>query len=185
MERPLEADIEQILYGESQIRERVAQLGGAITRHYQNGQAELVLVNVLKGGTIFLADLMRRIDVAHSVDFMAISAYGPSSDEIGVVGILKDLEEPIAGKDVLIVEDIIDTGLTCNYLRQTLLGREPATLEVCTLLDKTVRRIADMPIRFSGFDVPDMFVVGYGLDYLQRYRNLPYIGVLKREVYFG
>lgn len=185
MERALEDDIQEVLYSESDIAARVGDLGEAITTHYRASDNELLLVNVLKGGAIFVADIMRAIDLHVSVDFMAISAYGPSSDEIGVVRILKDLEESIAGKDVLIVEDIIDTGLTCNYLKQSLQSRGPASLEICTLLDKTVRRIADMPILFSGFDVPDVFVVGYGLDYLQRYRNLPYIGVLKPEVYFG
>ncbi len=185
MGRRLEDDIQEILYGTEEIVHRVAELGEAITAHYRDSGRELLLVNVLKGGAIFVADLMRAIDLETSVDFMAISAYGPSSDEIGVVRILKDLEEPIADKDVLIVEDIIDTGLTCNYLRQSLASRGPASLEICTLLDKTVRRIAEMPIAFSGFDVPDLFVVGYGLDYLQRYRNLPYVGVLKPEVYFG
>ncbi|RJQ54350.1 MAG: hypoxanthine phosphoribosyltransferase [Actinobacteria bacterium] len=185
MERSLEDDIQEILYSRVQISERAGELGSAIAEYYSHPEKDLVLVNVLKGGTIFLADLMRAVDLPLSVDFMAISAYGPSSEEIGVVRILKDLEESIAGRDVLIVEDIIDTGLTCNYLRQSLESRGPASLEICTLLDKTVRRIVDMPIRFSGFDVPDVFVVGYGLDYLQRYRNLPYIGVLKPEVYFG
>lgn len=185
MERALTDDIEEVLYSDAEIVRRVGELGAAIAEHYCDAGRDLLLVNVLKGGTIFLADLVRAIDLPLGVDFMAISAYGPSSDEIGVVRILKDLEEPIADKDVLIVEDIIDTGLTCNYLRQSLASRGPASLEICTLLDKTVRRIADMPIRFSGFDVPDVFVVGYGLDYLQRYRNLPYIGVLKPEVYFG
>jgi hypoxanthine phosphoribosyltransferase len=185
MGRRLEDDIQEILYGTEEIVHRVAELGEAITAHYRDSGRELLLVNVLKGGAIFVADLMRAIELETAVDFMAISAYGPSSDEIGVVRILKDLEEPIADKDVLIVEDIIDTGLTCNYLRQSLASRGPASLEICTLLDKTVRRIAEMPIAFSGFDVPDLFVVGYGLDYLQRYRNLPYVGVLKSEVYFG
>lgn len=185
MDRALEDDIQEVLYDTAQITRRVAELGEAISRHYSSSDRELLLVNVLKGGAVFVADLMRAIGREVSVDFMAISAYGPSSDEIGVVRILKDLEEPIADKHVLIVEDIIDTGLTCNYLRQSLVARGPASLEICVLLDKTVRRIADMPIRFSGFDVPDVFVVGYGLDYLQRYRNLPYVGVLKPEVYFG
>ncbi len=185
MERSLEDDIQEVLFSEAQIARRVSELGRAVSEHYADSGRELLLVNVLKGGTIFVADLMRSIDLPLTVDFMAISAYGPSSEEIGVVRILKDLEESIADKDVLIVEDIIDTGLTCNYLRQSLRSRGPATMEICTLLDKTVRRIVDMPIRFSGLDVPDVFVVGYGLDYLQRYRNLPYVGVLKPEVYFG
>lgn len=185
MGRTLQDDIQEVLYEESHIAERVRLLGESISDHYRASDNELLLVNVLKGGALFVADLMRAVHLPLTVDFMAISAYGPSSDEIGVVRILKDLEESIDGKDVLIVEDIIDTGLTCNYLRQSLAARGPASLEICTLLDKTVRRIADMPILFSGFDVPDVFVVGYGLDYLQRYRNLPYIGVLKPEVYFG
>lgn len=156
----------------------VKKLGHEITRDYQGRQP--LLVSVLRGGLIFLADLMRQIDLPLSVDFMAVSTYGPAVTT-GVVQVLKDLDELITGRDVIVVEDIIDTGLTLNYLLQILRARQPASLEVCTLLDKSVRRIANIRIAYKGFDLPDLFVVGYGLDLEQRYRNLPFIGVLKED----
>lgn len=154
------------------------KLGHEITRDYQGRRP--LLVSVLRGGLIFLADLMRQIDLPLSVDFMAVSTYGPEVTT-GVVQVLKDLDELITGRDVIVVEDIIDTGLTLNYLLRILRARQPASLEVCTLLDKSVRRIANIHIAYKGFDLPDVFVVGYGLDFEQRYRNLPFIGVLKED----
>jgi len=151
------------------IRGRVEEIGAEITRDYA-GRSPL-LVAVLKGSVVFLADLVRAIDLAVKVDFMAISSYGPGGRS-GVVRILKDLSASIEGEDVILVEDIIDTGLTSTYLLATLRARQPKTLEVCTLLDKSVRRIIEVPIRYKGFDIPDEFVVGYGLDYQGRYRNI-------------
>ena len=174
-------NIESVLFTEEEIQERVSFLGKEISRDYK-GKTPF-LINVLKGGVVFLSNLMMNIDIHLSIDFMAISSYGPSSETTGAVKLIKDLEESIEGRDVLVIEDIIDTGLTLNYLISNLKARQPASLKVCTLLDKSVRRIVNIPIDYKGFDVPDVFLVGYGLDYDQRYRNLPYIGVLKKEVY--
>lgn len=177
----LEDDIEQILITDAEIEQKVSDLGRSISQDFAG--KDLVIISILKGGLIFLADLLRQIDIDCTVDFMAISSYGDSSESSGVVQLLKDLSQPILGKNVLIVEDIIDTGLTLNYLLQSIKARQPLSLDICTLLDKSVRRIIDMPLAYKGFDVPDQFVVGYGLDYGQRYRNLPFIGVLKENVY--
>ncbi len=175
-------DVEKILISEVEIAEKVAELGFSISRDYEG--LDVVLVNVLKGGVVFLADLIRAIDIPITIDFMAVTSYGAASQTSGVVRVLKDLDEDIEGRHVLVVEDIIDTGLTLGYLLKNLKVRNPATLNVCTLLDKSARRLLlDLPIKYKGFDVPDKFVVGYGLDYRQKYRNLPYIGVLKPEVY--
>jgi len=174
--------IREVLFTESEIEEKVKLLGAAISQDYR--EKELLLVNVLKGGVIFLADLIRQITIPVVIDFMAISSYGPSTEEFGIVRLVKDLEESVSGKDVLVVEDIIDTGLTLTYLLRNLESRDPGSLRVCTLMDKSVRRIVDIPIYYKGFDVPDVFVVGYGLDYEQKYRNLPFIGVLKKEIYY-
>jgi hypoxanthine phosphoribosyltransferase len=160
-----------ILYTAGQIRDRVRDLGGAITRDYAGRQP--VLISVLKGGAMFHADLLRAMDLEASVDFMSISAYGAGSS--GVVRIVKDLDQDILGQDVILVEDIVDTGLTLTYLLGTLREREPASLEVCALLDKSARRITPIDIRYRGFDCPDRFVLGYGLDHGERYRNLPFI----------
>ena len=160
-----------ILYTAGQIRDRVRDLGGAITRDYAGRQP--VLISVLKGGAMFHADLLRAVDLEASVDFMSISAYGAGSS--GVVRIVKDLDQDILGQDVILVEDIVDTGLTLSYLLGTLREREPASLEVCALLDKSARRITPIDIRYRGFDCPDRFVLGYGLDHGERYRNLPFI----------
>ncbi|MDP1809372.1 MAG: hypoxanthine phosphoribosyltransferase [Actinomycetota bacterium] len=170
--------IDRVLFSAEDISAVVNKLGLEITRDYEGRRP--LLVSVLRGGLIFLADLARRIDLPLSVDFMAVSTYGPAVTT-GVVQVLKDLDELITGRDVIVIEDIIDTGLTLNYLLQILRARQPASLEVCTLLDKSVRRIANIHIAYKGFDVPDVFVVGYGLDFEQRYRNLPFIGVLKEE----
>ncbi|HEY3374254.1 MAG TPA: hypoxanthine phosphoribosyltransferase [Candidatus Aquicultor sp.] len=178
----LNGDIDKVLITEAEIRFKVCELGQAISKEYEN--KDLILISVLRGGFIFVADLIRTLSIPVTIDFMAISSYGPSTDTSGVVQVIKDLEENIAGKDVLIVEDIIDTGLTLNYLIKSLKARGPASLQICTLLDKSARRIVyTLPIKYKGFDVPDVFVVGYGLDYRQQYRNLPYVGILRKSVY--
>lgn len=164
-------ELATVLYEAREIQERVRRLGDEITRDYAG--REPVLISVLRGGAIFHADLLRAIGLQARVDFMSISSYGGGSS--GVVRILKDLDQDILGQDVIVVEDIVDTGLTLTYLLSTLQAREPASLEVCTLLDKSVRRITPIDIRYRGFDCPDRFVIGYGLDFEQRYRNLPYI----------
>lgn len=164
-------ELASILYTAKQIRERVRDLGSAITRDYAGRQP--VLISVLKGGAMFHADLLRAVDLEAKVDFMSISSYGAGSS--GVVRIVKDLDDDILGQDVILVEDIVDTGLTLSYLLGTLREREPASLEVCALLDKSARRITPIDIRYRGFDCPDRFVLGYGLDHGERYRNLPFI----------
>jgi hypoxanthine phosphoribosyltransferase len=166
-------DLATVLYTEEDIQRRVRELGREITEAYRDRSP--VLVSVLKGGVVFLADLIRAIDLPLRVDFMSISRYGPGSHATGVVRVLKDLDHDIGGDDVLVVEDIIDTGLTLSYLLSILEARDPASIQVCTLLDKSVRRIAPLEVRFTGFDCPDRFVLGYGLDSGERYRNLPYI----------
>ncbi len=168
-----------MLISAEEIRQRVTTLGEEITRDYKG--KDLILVSVLRGGVVFLADLIREIKLPLAIDFMDISSYGISEGSSGVVRITKDLEDNIEGKDVLIVEDIIDTGLTLRYLLRNLRAREPGSLEVCTLLDKSVRRIADIKIKYKGFDILDKYVVGYGLDFQQKYRNLPDIYVIKDE----
>jgi hypoxanthine phosphoribosyltransferase len=168
------SEIATVLFTEEQIRDRIRELGEEITRDYAGRSP--VLISVLKGGVVFLADLFRQIDLAARVDFMSISPYGRDSEEAGgVVRIMKDLDQDIGGEDVIVVEDIVDTGLTLSYLLSTLWSREPMSIEVCTLLDKSVRRIPPLDIRYRGFDCPDRFVVGYGLDHAERYRNLPAI----------
>jgi hypoxanthine phosphoribosyltransferase len=165
----------EVLFSEQQIRERVRVLGRQITEDYQD--RSLVLVTVLRGSVFFATDLSRQIKLTLSLDFLSISSYGEGSE--GVVRITKDLEENIAGKDVLLIEDIIDTGFTLKYLLRNLGGRNPRSIEVCTLLDRRARRIIDLDLKYIGFEIPDKFVVGYGLDYKQQYRNLPYIAVVK------
>jgi len=168
----------RLLFGEAAIRERVGAIGAAITRDHAGRSP--VLVSVLKGATVFLADLLREIRVPARIDFMSISTYGQEGSPSGVVRIVKDLDQDIGEEDVIVVEDIVDTGLTLSYLLTTLGSRLPRSLEVCTLLDKSVRRIAPLEIRYVGFDCPDVFVVGYGLDVGERYRNLPFILALDR-----
>ncbi len=178
----LNADIGQILISEEEIRAKVGELGTLISADY-NGRA-VTLVSVLKGSLPFMADLMRAIDVPVQIDLMEVSSYGGATTETsGLVRILKDLSSSIAGRDVLIVEDIIDTGLTLNYLLRYLRGKSPASLRICALLDKPARRLVEIPIDYTGFTIPDEFVVGYGLDFGEFYRNLPFIGVLRRELY--
>jgi len=160
-----------VLFGREDIRPRIEELGRNITGDYA-GRAP-VLISVLKGGSVFLADLMRQIHLPLAIDYMSISRYGGAAESMGRVRIVKDLEVDIGGRDVLIVEDIVDTGLTLSYLITVLESRQPASVEVCALLDKSVRRITPLPIRYVGFDCPDVFVVGYGLDFQERYRNLP------------
>lgn len=171
--------IDRVLLGDQQIAARVRELGAQISADYAG--RDLVLVTVLKGGLFFMADLSRSIEMLHTMDFMAVSSYGPGAG--GAVRITKDLDETIEGRDVLMVEDIIDTGLTLNYLLRVLRERKPASLAVCTLLDKDVRRLIDLPIEYRGFAVPDRFLVGYGLDLGGVWRNLPYVATLRDEVW--
>jgi hypoxanthine phosphoribosyltransferase len=171
------ASIGEALVSQEDLERRVRELGVEISRDYAG--KELFLVGVLKGAVFFLSDLMRALEVPCEVDFMAVASYGSSTDSSGVVRILKDLDATIEGKDVLIVEDIIDSGLTLSYLLRTLRAREPRSLEVCALLTKPERREVDLPIRYTGFEIPNKFVIGYGLDHAERYRNLPYVAVLQ------
>jgi len=168
-------EILEILFSEDQIGARVRNLAKEITADYTGRQ--LVLVSILRGSVFFATDLARQIELPLAMDFLSISSYGEDSE--GVVRITKDLEENIAGKDVLVIEDIVDTGFTLRYLLRTLSGRNPKSIAVCALLDRRARRIIDIDLKYIGFEIPDKFVVGYGLDYRQRYRNLPYIGVVK------
>lgn len=174
-------DIREILISEDVLQSKVAELGVKITEDYKD--KDLLIVCVLKGAVIFVSDLMRKIDLPLEIDFMAISSYGSNTQSSGVVRILKDLNSSIEGRDILIVEDIIDSGLTLSYLVDNLKSRGPASVEICTILDKPDRRTTDLEIKYTGFQVPDEFVVGYGLDYAEKYRNLPYIAVLKEEIY--
>ena len=171
--------IGEILVQADELQHRVRQLGAEITRDYAD--RDLLLVGVLKGAVFFLSDLMRHIEVPCEVDFMAVASYGSSTDSSGVVRILKDLDAPIEGRDVLIVEDIVDSGLTLSYLLRTLKAREPASLEVCALLTKPERRKVELPIRYVGFEIPNRFVIGYGLDHAEQFRNLPYVAVLSED----
>ncbi len=161
----------------------MAELGSQISRDYAG--RDLVMVGVLRGAVVFIADLLRSLDIACEIDFMAVSSYGSSRDSSGVVRILKDLDDSITGRDVLIVEDIVDSGLTLNYLIRNLRARDPGSLEVCALLTKPERRRVDVPIRYTGFEIPNTFVVGYGLDHAQRYRHLPYVAELPEDVVPG
>jgi hypoxanthine phosphoribosyltransferase len=179
----LNQDIQQVFLSAEQIQQRVAELGAEISRDYQDRQP--IMVGALKGVICFLADLLRSVTIQVEVDFIAISSYSAEARDRGVVRMVKDLDIPITGRDVIFVEDVVDTGLTLSYLMNTLRARQPASLEVCALFDKETRRLINLPIRYKGFDLPDYFVVGYGLDHHERYRNLPYVGVLKPEVLFG
>ena len=177
----LHPDVSEILLSQEQLEQRVAQLGAEITRDFA-GRAPL-FVGVLKGCFVFMADLMRHVDLPCSIDFMAVSSYGSGTKTTGAVKIIKDLNQDIEGKDVILVEDILDSGVTLHYLTEYLSVRKPATITIATLMDKPSRRKAPVFARYSGFEIPDAFVVGYGLDYDERYRNLPYIGILKESVY--
>jgi hypoxanthine phosphoribosyltransferase len=172
------SEIGETLVGSEDLKRRVAELGVELNRDYEG--RDLVIVGVLKGAVLFIADLMRELTVPCELDFMAVSSYGSRTGSSGVVRILKDLDAPIEGRDVLIVEDIIDSGLTLQYLLRNLRARDPASLEVCALLTKPARRRVDLPTRYVGFEIPDRFAVGYGLDHAQRYRNLDYVAALDR-----
>jgi len=178
----LRDDVARILISEHKLQARVRELGQEINATYTD-EDRLLLVCVLKGAFVFLADLMRHLEMRHEVDFMEISSYGAGTVSSGVVRILLDLEQNIEGRHVLIVEDIIDSGRTLDYITRNLHTRRPASLRVCTLLSKPSRREIDVPLDFVGFEIPDEFVMGYGLDVAEKYRNLPFIGVLKEEIY--
>lgn len=176
-------DVEQILYSEEQLRQRVRELGAQITADCAG--KNLVLASVLRGSYIFMADLTRAIDLPMTVDFMAVSSYGAGTVSSGQVEIKKDLSDSIEGKDLIIVEDILDSGNTLYYLMDVLKARRPASIRICTLMDKPERRKKPIVADYVGFTIPDAFVVGYGLDYDEKYRNLPYVGILKPSVYGG
>jgi len=178
MVNPLEQNVKEVLINEQQIQEKVKELGEIISEDYKDSE-DLLLVGILKGGVVFMADLLRAIKIPVKIEFMAVSSYGNSTTSSGIVRILKDLDTSIEGKDVLLVEDIVDTGLTLNYLKEYLLARKPKSLKICTMLDKPSRRKVHVDIDYKGFEIPDKFVVGYGLDFSGLYRNLPYIGVLE------
>jgi hypoxanthine phosphoribosyltransferase len=174
-----DANIGEILVQPDELAHRVRELAGEISADYAG--RDLLLVGVLKGAVFFLSDLMRHLEVECELDFMAVSSYGSSTDSSGIVRILKDLDAPIENRDVLIVEDIVDSGLTLSYLFRMLRARNPKTLEVCALLTKPERREVDLPIRYVGFEIPNRFAIGYGLDHAERFRNLPYVAVLAGE----
>ena len=177
----MKQDIERILFSEEQLKERIAALGAELTRDYEDKNP--IFVGVLKGCFVFMADLLRNVGVYCTMDFMSVSSYGDGVTSTGAVKINKDLSRDIAGRHVIIVEDILDSGITLSYLKKYLSVRNPASISIVTLLDKPARRRADVQADYVGFEVEDAFVVGYGLDYAEEYRNLPYIGVLKSEVY--
>jgi len=177
----MEQDIERILFTEAELKQRVTAMAAEINRDYA-GKAPM-LVSVLRGSFIFMADLIRGIALPCTVDFMSVSSYGKGTKSSGQVQITKDLSEDISGRDILVVEDILDSGNTLNYLLKILQARHPASIRLCALLDKPSRRVQPVSAEYTGFSIPDYFVVGYGLDYAEKYRNLPYIGVLKPSVY--
>jgi hypoxanthine phosphoribosyltransferase len=176
----LERGVGEILIEPDSLRSRIVELGEEISAYYEG--RDLLLIGVLKGAVFFMADLMRHLTVPCEVDFMAISSYGAATDSSGVVRILKDLDINVENRNVLVVEDIIDSGLTLSYLMRTLEAREPSSLEVVALLTKPARREIDVPVRWIGFEIPNRFVIGYGLDFAERYRNLPYVGVLNDDL---
>ncbi len=179
--RTIHDDVEEVLLSADALADRVAQLGAQLSADYAG--RDPVLVSVLKGSIVFLADLIRAMEIPLSVDLMEVSSYGSGTETSGQVRILKDLSASIEGREVIVVEDIIDTGLTLNYLLRYLWERNPASMRICCLLDKPARRLAEIEIDYTGFTIPDRFVIGYGLDYDERYRNLPYVGVLRPSVY--
>lgn len=174
-------DILKILLTEEQLKKRVKELGAALTQEFKD--KEPLFIGVLKGSFVFMADLIRAVDLKSSLDFMAVSSYGRNTSSSGAVNIIKDLNEDIAGRDIIIVEDILDSGITLSYLCGYLKNRKPASITLVTLFDKPSRRKASVKADYVGFEVPDEFIVGYGLDFAEKYRNLPYIGVLKPEIY--
>ncbi|GMQ61569.1 hypoxanthine phosphoribosyltransferase [Vallitalea maricola] len=174
-------DVKEVLVSEENLDKKVTELADKITKDFAG--KNLVVIGVLKGANVFVADLIRKINIPIALDFMAISSYGSSTESSGVVKILKDLDEDIEGRHVLVVEDIIDTGLTLSYLTENLKSRGAKSIDICTLLDKPDRRKAHIDVKYKGFDIPDEFVVGYGIDFNEKYRNLPFVGILKREAY--
>ncbi|VYT98762.1 hypoxanthine phosphoribosyltransferase [Clostridium tertium] len=174
-------DIEKVLLTEEQIIKRVKEIGNEISNDYKG--KDLLVVAILKGSVVFSSDLIKNITIPVEIDFMAVSSYGNSSETSGVVRILKDLDHSVEGKDIIIVEDIIDSGVTLDYLLKYLKARKANSIEIVTLLTKPARRKVDINVKYCGFEVPDEFLVGYGLDYAEKYRNLPYVGILKEEVY--
>lgn len=174
-------DIQEILYSEDVLTKKIKELASEISKDYEG--KELVVVGILKGSVIFASELIKNISVKCEIDFMAVSSYGNSTETSGVVRILKDLDHNIEGKDILIVEDIVDTGVTLNYLLKYLKARKANSIEIVSLLNKPKRRAVELDVKYIGFEVPDEFIVGYGIDYAEKYRNLPFIGILKREVY--
>lgn len=174
-------DVQEILISKEELAKRIKELGEQISKDYEG--KDLMLLGILKGSVPFMADLMREISIPCTMDFIAVSSYGNSTESSGVVRLTKDLDSNIKGKNILIVEDIIDTGHTLKYLVENLWSRKPASVSICCLLNKPDRRVIDLDIDYTGFIIPDAFVIGYGLDYAEKYRNLPFIGVLKKEVY--
>ncbi len=183
MNNVMEQDIKKVLISEEEIREKVAEIGARISEDYAG--KNLLMVGILKGSVVFMADLMRAVTTHARIDFMSVSSYGSGTKSSGVVKIVKDLDNNVEGYDLLLVEDILDSGLTLSYLRELLRDRHPNGIKIVTLLNKPARRTADIQPDYCCFEVPDEFVVGYGLDFDERYRNLPYVGVLKEEVYQG
>lgn len=179
----LEKAIQEVLFSEEELAKRVEEIAKAIEKDYQG--KEIMLISVLRGSFVFMADLCRRIDLPCVIDFMSVSSYGKGTSSSGQVQITKDLSSDISGKHIIVVEDILDSGNTLSYLLKLLEQRNPASIRLCTLLDKPDRRVKHVEVHYSGFTIPDAFVVGYGLDYAEEYRNLPYIGILKPEVYGG
>ena len=179
----LEQDIERVLFSEEELDRRVSEIAAEINRDYAG--KEPMLISVLRGSFVFMADPIREIEVPCTADFMSVSSYGRGTTSSGQVQITKDLSDDIEGKDIIVVEDILDSGNTLSYLLQLLQARKPASMKLCTLLDKPDRRVKEVHVDYTGFTIPDEFVVGYGLDYAEKYRNLPYIGILKPRVYGG
>ena len=179
----LEKDILEVLFSEEQLDRRVREIAAQIEKDYEG--KEIMLISVLRGSFVFMADLCRRIDLPCTLDFMSVSSYRKGTSSSGQVQITKDLSSDISGKHIIVVEDILDSGNTLSYLLKLLEQRNPASIRLCTLLDKPERRVKQVEVHYSGFTIPDAFVVGYGLDYAEKYRNMPYIGILKPEVYGG
>jgi len=177
----LTGDIKEVLLSKAALEKRVQELGSQISKDFKG--KEILMIGILRGAVIFMGDLARAIEIPVALDFMAVSSYGAASTSSGVVRILKDLDESVEGKHILIVEDIIDSGLTLQYLVENLKSRNPSSIRICTLLNKPSRRKTAVTVDYNGFDIPDEFVVGYGLDYAEKYRNLPFIGILKPEAY--
>ncbi len=176
-------DCEKVLLTEKQLQARVRELGQQIGKDFQGEEGPIIAIGILRGSVIFMAELVRQIDNDVELEFMAVSSYGASTETSGTVTIKKDLDIDIEGKNVLIIEDIIDSGVTLSHLKEMLLQRKPKSLKICTLLNKPERRKTEVQVDYIGFEIPDEFVIGYGLDYDNKYRNLPYVGILKREIY--